>query len=106
MKPGGPSRALDLLGVRRAALRAQGIGELDLVDAVVAAHEHEHEPSRRRRRDHREGLQQGTLREPELARDLRDRGQARGGDGAPGAGGARGSSTGCGSALATSTFAA
>ncbi len=68
----------DLLRPGRARLRAQGVRELDLVDAVIPAHEYQHDPSPVGPQDHREGLQQGPVRELEMASDLLDRDQSRG----------------------------
>ena len=94
----------DLLVVGGPERGAERVGELDLVDAMVAAHEHEHEAATVR--DDRKGLQQrprvGTPRRRATSSIVVAPGVCtRSGSGSGG-----GSSTGCASAVATSTLAA
>ncbi len=65
----------DLLGLGRPEVGAEGVPELDLVQAVIAAHEHEHHPPALH--DHGHRLQQRSWGHAERPRDVLDRGQAR-----------------------------
>ena len=94
---------LDLLAAGGPELGPERVAQLDLVEAMVAAdQDHDHPPPLD---DHRQRLDQGRGGKAEVGRDLVDRGQPRRLDVLGGGSGA-GSSTGCGSAEATSTFAA
>ncbi len=108
MKPGGPSARLDLLARAWRGAAPSAFAELDLVDAVVAAHEHEHQPLAALAvgDHHGVGLQQRARREAELGGDVGDRRHARAWRPAPAPRRRPAASTGCASALATSTFAA
>ena len=75
-RAGGADALGELVLARGPERRPERVGELDVVDLVVAAHDDQYETAAFG--DHRERLQQRALGQPELARDLRDRGQAGG----------------------------
>ena len=104
MKPSGPSEA-HLLRARLAHAPSERVLELDLVDAVIAAHEHEHDAALAIGGHDGIGLEQPALGHAERVGDLRDA-RSPGVSTRSGAGSSGGSATGCASACATSTFAA
>jgi hypothetical protein len=77
-EPGRTDPLGDLVLARRPERLAQGVRQLRLVDAVVAAHD-DHEQAARLG-DDRERLQQRAARDPELARDRLDGRRPRGVD--------------------------
>ncbi len=66
---------LDLLTARLAEVGVHPVAQLDLVEAVVAAHEDEDHPPALD--DDRQGLDEGAGRQPEVLGDRLDLGQAR-----------------------------
>ena len=94
----------DLVLARLAEGRAERVAQLDLVEAVVAADEDEDHPALLD--DHRQRLEEGAGRQPEVGGDLVDLGQARRLDLLRARAAAAAAATGCASALATSTLAA
>ena len=99
-----PELGLDLLGLGLAEVGAHPVAQLDLVEPVVAAQEDEHQAAALD--DDRHRLDQGSGGDAQRAGDLLDGGQPRRLDPLGGVGSGAGSSTGCGSAEATSTLAA
>ena len=104
MKPAGPIRSPISSARRLAEALAERVGELDLVQAMVAADEHHDHAALLG--DDRYGFEQGAGGHAERARDVRRPSSCPGVGTSRGSSSSGGISTGCGSALATSTFAA
>ena len=105
MKPTGPSSAAISSSRGLAEVGAERVAQLDLVEAVVAAHQ---DAGRMPRSSTITGsaLISAPGGDAERAGDLLDRASGPGVATSSGASSAGGSSTGCGSAEATSTLAA